>query len=216
VTRQTATLRPYRPADLDDLYRICLLTGDSGGDGSRLYRDPKLVGHLYAGPYGVLSPETAFVVEDGEGVGGYILGTIDTRAFEARLEAEWWPALRPRYADPLGTPPETWTADQRAAYLIHHPFAAPRRVVEPFPSHLHIDLLPRFQGQGLGKRLIDLWLETARDMGSRGVHLGVSRANTRAIRFYRAYGLDQLDLPIPNGPPPLFFTRSLRPPSSPA
>jgi ribosomal protein S18 acetylase RimI-like enzyme len=204
-----AQIRPYQPRDLDALYRICLLTSDAGADGSAIYRDPKLVGHLYAGPYGVLSSETAFVVEDEEGVGGYILGAIDTRAFEARQEAEWWPGLRPLYADPTGTPPEDWNADQRAAWLIHHRFPAPRRVVTPFPSHLHIDLLPRLQGQGLGRRLIDLWLETAKAMGSRGVHLGVNRANARAIRFYLAYGLDQLDLPIPSGPPALYFTRDL-------
>jgi len=209
VNPRAARIRPYRPADLDDLYRICLATGDSGADASAFYRDPRLLGHVYAGPYGVLSPQTAFVAEDDQGVGGYIVGALDTRAFEARLEAEWWPNLRPRYADPSGTPHANWSADQRAAFLIHHPFPAPRRVVEPYPSHLHINLLPRLQGQDLGRRLIDLWLETIRRMGSRGVHLGVSPANGRAIRFYLAYGLDRLDLPVPNGPPALFFTRVL-------
>ncbi len=212
---RAAAIRPYRPADLDDLYRICLATGDSGADASAIYRDPRVLGHLYAGSYGVLAPETAFVVEDDQGVGGYIVGALDTRAFEARLEAEWWPTLRPHYADPSGTPHANWSADQRAAFLIHHPFPAPRRVVEPFPSHLHINLLPRLQGQDLGRRLIDLWLETIRRMGSRGVHLGVSAANARAIRFYLAFGLDRLDLPVPNGPPALFFTRSIAPPASP-
>jgi ribosomal protein S18 acetylase RimI-like enzyme len=208
VSRRLADIRPYRPADLDALYRICLATGDSGADASGLYRDPQLVGHLYAAPYGVLSPQTAFVVEDEQGIGGYILGALDTRDFEATLEAEWWPKLRPHYADPAATPHQDWSADQRGAYLIHHPFPAPRRVVEPFPSHLHIDLLPRLQGQDLGRRLMDLWLDTARAMGSRGVHLGVSAANTRAIRFYNAYGLDRLDLPVPGGSA-LFFTRDL-------
>lgn len=214
MTRNDAIIRPYRPADLEDLYRICLLTGDSGQDASAIYQDPRLVGHLYAAPYGVLCPDMAFVVEDDEGVGGYILGALDTRDFEARLDADWFPKLRPHYADPIGTPPEHWSADQRGAYLIHRPFHASRRVVSPFPSHLHIDLLPRLQGQGLGKRLIDLWLKTAAERGSHGVHLGVSRANERAIRFYLAYGLDQLDLPIPSGPPALYFTRAFRPSAS--
>jgi ribosomal protein S18 acetylase RimI-like enzyme len=213
---RAAEIRPYRPSDLDDLYRICLATGDAGADASNLYRDPQLVGHLYAAPYGVLSPDTAFVVEDDQGVGGYIVGALDTRAFSARQEAEWWPRLRPRYLDPSETPHQDWNADQRGAYLIHHPFPAPRRVVEPFPSHLHINLLPRLQGQDLGRRLIDLMLETLRAKGSRGVHLGVNSANARAIRFYLAYGLDRLDLPVPNGPPALFFTRSIAPPASPA
>ena len=215
MTRQTAAIRPYQPEDLDDLYRICLATGDSGADAADMYRDPRVLGHIYAGAYGMFASETAFVVEDSQGVGGYIVGALDTRAFEARLEAQWWPTLRPRYADPSGTPHRDWSADERAAFLIHHPFPAPRRVVELFPSHLHINLLPRLQGQDLGRSLIDLWLETVRRMGSRGVHLGVSPVNTRAIRFYLAYGLDRLDLPVPNGPPALFFTRSIAPQASP-
>jgi ribosomal protein S18 acetylase RimI-like enzyme len=208
LNASAAEIRPYRPSDLDDICRICLLTGESGADASALYRDPKVLGHLYAGPYGVLSPETAFVVEDAEGVGGYILGTPDTRAFEARLEAEWWPRLRLQYANPSGTPPDAWTPDQRRAYLIHRPFHAPRRVVVPFPAHLHIDLLPRLQGQNLGRRLLDLWLAMISGLGARGVHLGVSQANARAIRFYLAYGLDRLDLPIPGGGTALYFTRA--------
>ena len=203
-----AEIRPYRPDDLDALYAICLQTGESGSDATHLYRDPRIIGHIYAGPYGVLAPETAFVVEDEEGVGGYIVGTADTRAFEARLDAEWWPSLRPHYADPVGAPHETWTPDQRQAYLIHHPFHAPRRVVSPFPAHLHINLLPRLQGQDLGRRLLDLWLGVIAEKGAAGVHLGVSRANARAIRFYLAYGLDQLDLPIPGGETALYFTRA--------
>jgi ribosomal protein S18 acetylase RimI-like enzyme len=206
-----AEIRPYRAQDLDALYAACLKTGEAGADATHLYRDPKLVGHIYAGPYGVLSPQTAFVVEDDQGVGGYIVGVADTRAFEEQLEAEWWPGLRPHYADPAGTGAETWTLDQQRAYLIHHPFPAPRRVVSPFPAHLHINLLPRLQGQDLGRRLLDFWLGMIAERGAGGVHLGVSHANARAIRFYLAYGLDRLDLPIPGGGTALYFTRAFRP-----
>ncbi len=87
-------IRSYRAGDLDKLYDICLATGDAGEDAAHLYHDPKLLGHVYAGAYGVLSPETALVVEDDAGVGGYIIGPADTYAFEKRCEAEWWPTLR--------------------------------------------------------------------------------------------------------------------------
>jgi ribosomal protein S18 acetylase RimI-like enzyme len=191
---ETAHIRPYLPEDLDDLYHIALATGDSGADASEMYLDPMLVGHLYAAPYAVLSPETAFVVEDAEGVGGYIVGALDTRAFEAQAEAEWWPTLRPLYADPSVAQRADWSPDELLSYLIHHPFPAPRRVVKDFPSHLHINLLPRLQGQDMGRRLIDRWQQTIREMGSPGVHLGVSRANLRGVRFYRAYGFQELVL----------------------
>ncbi len=135
------------------------------------------------------------MLEDEEGVGGYIIGAVDTHAFEKRLEAEWWPELRSRYADSQGS---DLTLDQRMARIIHHPSRTPRRITEPYPSHLHIDLLPRFQGGGWGKRMIDTWLAAMRDRGSCGAHLGVGFANERAVHFYRAYGFteaERLDAP---------------------
>ena len=104
------TIRAFRPDHLDDLYRICLETATGGG--ATAGRDPKLVGHVYAGPYAVLSPRSVFVVEDGHGVGGYVLGAPDMRRFEARLEAEWWPGLREIYTDPSERPRAEWSFDQ--------------------------------------------------------------------------------------------------------
>ena len=55
-------IRAVRPKDLDYLYRICLATAAGGDDASALYRDPKLVGHIYAAPYVHLSPQSVLVV----------------------------------------------------------------------------------------------------------------------------------------------------------
>ncbi len=188
-----ATIRTLRADDLGALYHIALKTGDAGQDSTALYEDPKLVGHVYSAPYAVLAPETAFVVEDGDGVAAYIVGALDTRAFEALVEEKWWPQLRPLYADPAGTSHENWTADQLRAFSIHHPHRTPDRIVADHPSHLHINLLPRLQGQDFGRRLMDRWLEAMWAMGSRGVHLGVATVNARAIRFYEAYGFSRIE-----------------------
>jgi ribosomal protein S18 acetylase RimI-like enzyme len=174
----TPKIRNVQPGDLDALYRIALATGDSGADAAHLHRDSKLVGHLYAAPYARLAPESALVVEDAAGVGGYIVGALDTLAFEARLEAEWWPP--------------------------------PPRITGPYPSHLHINLLPRLQGRGLGRAMIDAWLGRIAAAGSHGLHLGVSPANHRALRFYRAYGLEEFRFPRPKpDPDTIYFVRSL-------
>lgn len=186
-----ATIRPYAVTDLEALYRVCLATGWSGEDATGRYKDPRLVGEVYAAPYGVLRPDCALVLEDAAGVGGYMLGAPDTTAFEKSLEAEWWPPLRARYPDPKRVPRATRTPDQALCALIHHPRRTPSAVTRPYPAHLHIDLLPRFQGRGFGRALIDRWLERMRELGVRGVHLGVSGANHRAIRFYRAYGFEE-------------------------
>ncbi len=205
-----AEIRAYRAGDLEDLYRICLATGDSGADASDRYEDPKIVGDVFAAPYGVLSPESALVVEDEDGVAGYIVGAPDTVAFEARLEAEWWPRLRAIHPDPVKVPWAERSWDQRLARHIHKPPRTPAEVVTPFPAHLHIDLLPRMQGRGFGRRLIDRWLGLIR---AHGVHLGVGEANRRAVRFYTAYGFQRLELP--QYPGALWFTIALdgEPPS---
>ena len=196
-------IRAFRPDDLDDLYRICLAT--SPGGGAATYRDPKLVGHVYAAPYAVLSPPSVFVVEDAHGVGGYILGAPDTRNFEARLEAEWWPGLRKAYSDPSDTPRAGWSPDQLMIHRIHNPHHTPNVIVEGYPSHLHINLLPRFRGRGLGRRLMDEWLRTIRGIGSCGAHLAVGAANLRAIRFYRTCGFQELKSPSPAPSDPVWF-----------
>ncbi|MEI9993100.1 MAG: GNAT family N-acetyltransferase [Rhizomicrobium sp.] len=190
-------VRPYRPSDLDALYGICLQTGDAGQDATALYRDPKLLGQVYAAPYAVLEPESCFVVEDDVGIGGYIVGTRDTHGFEKRQLRGWWPALRAGLADP-GEDGASADGDARMAYLIHHPARTPRRINEPYPAHLHINCLPRLQGMGMGKRLLDTWLAAMAQAGATAAHLGVGPRNARAVRFYKAYGFHLIEqLPPP-------------------
>ncbi len=177
------TIRQFRPGDEAAVYDICLRTGASGRDATHLYADPALLGHVYAGPYLKLCPGFAFVVDEGE-VLGYILGAPDTREFEARCEAEWWPPLRDRYPDPA----DPKTPDEHKMHAIHHFQPAPAEIVGDYPSHLHIDLLPQTQGKGYGRRLMDLLCARLREAGSPGLHLGVDPANTRAVGFYRALG----------------------------
>jgi GNAT superfamily N-acetyltransferase len=182
-------IRPCRADDLEALYDICLKTGENGGDASALFADPRILGEIYVAPYAALEPGHALVAEDAEGVAAYVVGTPDTRAFEARCEAEWWPPLRRRYADTAHVASWRRTRDQWSAYQIHHPLIAPQAVVDAAPAHLHIDLLPRAQGQGLGRALLDRWLA---GVGGR-CHLACSAENPRALRFYDRYGWRRLE-----------------------
>jgi ribosomal protein S18 acetylase RimI-like enzyme len=184
-------LRAYRPTDHHAVYDICLRTGVAGEDATPLLCEPALLGHIYAGPYLELAPELAFVVEDDGGVAGYILGAADTAEFEDRLERAWWPELRRRY--PTIQTDGDAALDDLLIALMHSPARAPAELVAAYPSHLHIDLLPRLQGQGWGRRLIDTLVERLRATGSHGLHLGVATANTSAQAFYRAVGFTELD-----------------------
>jgi ribosomal protein S18 acetylase RimI-like enzyme len=182
-------IRPYEARDLDRLYEICLRTGASGQDASRLVADPRLFGELYAAPYAVLEPEHGLVVDDEAGTAvGYVIGALDTRAFEARCEAEWWPALRERHPTGSGTN----DLDQLLIAMLHQPHLADDGVVAVYPSHLHIDLLPEAQRAGWGRALMEAMHDRLRADGSRGIHLGVSTRNHRALGFYAHLGYEQL------------------------
>lgn len=177
-------LRPYLSADLPSLYRICLQTGADGEDAAGLYRDPELLGHYYAAPYAVLEPELCFVLTADGAPCGYVVGTGDTAAFNARAEGEWFPALRAR----LPVPEEgDGSADARLLRLIHEGYSLhPDLAV--YPAHLHIDLLPAAQGRGWGRRMIEAFLAELRSRGIAGVHLGVAECNERAKTFYARVG----------------------------
>ena len=119
---------------------------------------------------------------------GYILGAFNSKTFYERLEAEWFPPLREQYPEPTGDE-KSWTRDERLINQLYHLGAT---YPPSYPSHLHIDLLPRAQGSGNGRALMETFLAALRDKGSPGVHLGTSPQNVRSERFYLKMGFHEL------------------------
>ena len=185
-------IRPCEPRDVNAVYEVCLKTGDAGQDATHLFQDPKALGHLFVGPYLALEPTFAFVLEDLQGVCGYALGALDTLHFQKRYLEEWLLPLQKYYSDPRGDQAH-WTEDQKIYYQIHHPNLTFLETLQPYPSHLHIDLLSRAQGQGNGKRIMDVLLTALRYEGSPGVHLGMYIRNTRAFHFYTRLGFHSVE-----------------------
>jgi len=183
-------LRPYRTSDLDALYEICLVTADSGRDASPQHNDRKIIGHIYAAPYGVLEPHNVFVAEDELGVAGYIVGTADSDAFSAKLESQWWPELRQYYSSVA--PTALTDGDRRRLDAIINPSDDPRDIVDAYPAHIHMNLLPRLRGQGVGTGLLNLWTDQARAAGVTGIHLGANPGNSGGIAFWTRSGFEPL------------------------
>jgi len=131
------------------------------------------------------------ILEDNEGICGYALGALDSRAFYARYEAEWRPALCARFPEPQGDPGQ-WSRVQTVYYWYHHPDYFTPEPYAAYPSHLHIDLLPRAQGRGFGRRMLEQVMDNLRQRGSPGAHLGVSLLNQPALGFYLRLGFHEL------------------------
>jgi ribosomal protein S18 acetylase RimI-like enzyme len=186
-------IRPYRPSDRSALFDVCVRTADAGGDATGLFADDELWGNLFAVPYAERHPDLAWVVEAEDGrVIGYIVATDDTDAFYTWFRDEWWPALSDRYPRPV-------PAESREERMIEYGYTRGpgiERHASDYPAHLHIDLLPETQGQGLGRELICTLFDELARRGVRGLHLGMDPANTGAAAFYERLGMT----PLPTDP----------------
>jgi ribosomal protein S18 acetylase RimI-like enzyme len=198
-------MRPGTLHDLPGAYRVCLLTGAGGSDASGLHDDPDLLGHVWAGPYLAFQDGVTRVLHDDHGVAGYCLAVADTVTFESWLENVWLPPLRERHPRGSGTRP----ADAALVERLHHNPRADAGLLAAHPAHLHVDLLPRLQGQGWGRRVVESVLAGLRTTGATGVHLGVDETNTGAQQFYARLGFTELD-----GPPGArYYGMALAPPA---
>lgn len=188
-------IRQAKTSDLDSLYQISIETGHAGGDARQLYTDQKLIGHIYSAPYLVFEPELVLVATQEDQVVGYCAGTSDSTEFETKLEKEWWPALREKYPKPNETTRSSWTADEQICQMIHVPEIIPKQITDSFPAHIHMNLLPSAQGQGIGGKILERWTRQAIQLGISAVHIGANANNNRAIGFWNSQGFDKLVIP---------------------
>lgn len=184
-------IRRCEPRDEAAVYEVCLKTGHAGNDATHLHDNPRALGHIYVGPYMHLEPELAFVLEDQIGVCGYVLGALDSAKFYQAYLSEWLPCIRAQHPEPTGDP-ASWTPTQKIYYEYYHPEVFYPQPISEYPSHMHIDLLPRAQGRGWGTRMTETLLQGLIASGSPGVHLAMNGANNRAYAFYRKLGFDEL------------------------
>jgi ribosomal protein S18 acetylase RimI-like enzyme len=188
-------IRPYRHDDRADVFEVCVRTGTG---------DPAVLPDVYAAPYLSFDPSLAFVVDTGERVAGYILATADTREFVRRYRSEWLPPFVERHGverhgvERHGAEPSQVEPDGVLAAGLR-----PERMLVPgvdeYPAHLHIDLLPEIQRQGLGRMLVDTLTDALRARGVRGLHLVADPENTAAIAFYERLGFVALPAPPQTG-----------------
>ncbi|MEU5362543.1 GNAT family N-acetyltransferase [Streptomyces sp. NPDC005925] len=188
-------VRAYRPADRAALDDICIRTAHNGQDARPVYADPAVIPAVFASPYVHLEPELAFVLDDGHGRAvGYIVGAADTPAFAAAFRTEWLPLVADRYPAPTRSPA---TPDEVMLGLLHDPERMIVPEVADYPAHLHIDLLPAWQGRGYGRVLMHSLLRALRDRGVPAIHLCMATANVPARAFYDRMGFHEIDVPDP-------------------
>ena len=178
-------LRAANIADLPELRRICLETGDSGKDATHLHKLPELVGDIYVAPYVIHEPNFAYALLAENKVVGYLMGVLDTKSFENILVEKYWPIAKAKYEQ---IDFEITPSDQELLAELDKQGFSDAELIKKYPSHLHIDIVESHQSAGYGKSMIAFLLSELEQAGSSGVHLHMSASNDRARVFYKKFG----------------------------
>lgn len=167
-------IRPYQPKDYERMHKICYETssGFDSEDGK------KILYTMYCDYYINEEPESCFVaVNDDDEAVGYIICAPDDERYQRVFKEKYAPTLKEL---------------SLFKYLFHYAgeFFA-KKIRKNYPAHLHIDILPEGQRQGLGTSLMDTLIAHLKGRGVKGVHLGCGASNQKGVNFYRKYGFKE-------------------------
>lgn len=77
--------------------------------------------------------------------------------------------------------------------LMHMSMSMYPKFQQDYPSHLHINILPDYQRDGIGTMLMKTLFDYLKEEKVNGVMLGVAAHNEKGISFYKKCGFNNLE-----------------------
>jgi ribosomal protein S18 acetylase RimI-like enzyme len=184
------TVRRFILADAAPVCRISADTAQYGDPVELMLNDRRLFVDIFVRPYLIHFPHTCWVAEHNGQVMGYLTGCLDTARLEGLFRQSvlraGGRALTGKYR--LGWRTLRVGIGYLREVLSHPPTADPCL----YPAHLHINVSAPYRGQGIGRRLMQVFLDHCRAEHVPGIHLNTSDQNTAALHLYRRLGFDVL------------------------
>lgn len=167
-------IRPYQEKDFENCREICYVTShgfDAPNKKQALY-------NMYCDYYLKFEPDTCFVaVNDNDEAIGYILCADNYQEYEKKYRKYFMGDLKKL---------------SLSFYLMRHfDMILRRKLAKTFPAHMHIDIKPEGQRQGLGHKLVDELVKALKAKGVKGVFLIVGKGNEKGVNFYTKYGFNR-------------------------
>ncbi len=168
-------IREYQVTDKQNLQKICIITAIP----QKNEQGETVLNLLYNDYYTEQEPESCFVlVDDNDSAVGYIICAKDFFKYKKVFTQEYLPKVKKlSYMQYIL---------KKLSLIVERSFA------KDYPAHLHIDISPDFTGKGSGSMLMNALLDHLKEQKVKGVMLGVSEKNTRAIAFYYRHGFTKL------------------------
>ena len=170
------TVRKYEKTDRDGVRFTCLNsegvphTGNIG----------EFILHTFCDYYIEKEPENCFVLSDDGKAVGYIICTENYDVYKEIFDKEYLHLNKD-----LGDELYKWAEEST---VLQEKYKA------EYPAHLHIDILPEYQRQGWGGKLIEALSEHLKNKGICGVMLTAGTENENAGKFYRKYGFEVIEI----------------------
>lgn len=187
------TIRPFMPADQEALFKIAADTAFFGKPIEAYLDDRFIFLDLFYRYYTDLEPEHCWVAEANQEVVGFITGCTDSVSQQNKIKQIIVPQflarlLRGKYRFGSKTwhyARRLWHAKRKKEFAYANPIK--------YPAHLHINIDHQWRGYGIGRRLIQIYLDQLIYENIPGVHLGTTSENKAACKLYERMGFQLLD-----------------------
>jgi len=198
---QACTVRPYNAAtDNQAVYDVCRKTCDDGADGTEIFPFHKdLIADKLIGAFLEYSPEYCFVVEDCQGVCGYVLAALDGKRHLQRVDSTWFPTLKEKYQKPMKKMEEQTPAEEMITCLHNHKsFIPAESIISSHPSIVNVALLTDRVTEGSAKQALASAVAALKTNGSCGIYAEVPVGDANTVARYNKLGM----LPCKDANPP--------------
>ena len=190
---EAVLIRAYEPRDREAVRQLCCETADLGKPIERFFDDREIAADLLTRYYTAYEPRSLVVAESAGRVVGYVTGCLDSRRYWRLMAQRVIPrAFLRSLLRGTWCSAKTWRLVRIGVtvWLV----AGRRRDIplERYPAHLHINLRPEVRGHGVGRLLVERFLDQARAAGASGAHVAVSEENPLACRFFERLAFQPL------------------------
>lgn len=187
------TIRPFHPDDSLPVHRIAADTAFFGAPVETYLEDRNLFIDAFYRYYTEVEAGNSLVACAGGEVVGFLMGCVDTPGQGRRWLQKSFPVfarklLGGRYT--IGRLAFRYAAGLALAGLRGETAHADTAI---YPAHLHINIEKSWRGHGLGRDLIEAYLDFLRRQGIRGVQLSTTDMNEAACRLYERMRFTLLD-----------------------
>lgn len=165
-------IRKYQSKDYQAVKNICMETAKKG------FRNKEVVCWMFLDYYLESESEHAYVLINKEEVIGYIVASTNADLYEKQIKEKWIPKIR-KYSLFLGI-------FSKICLRVSKPLD------KKYSGGFHMNITPKYQRLGLGKRLLDVMAKHLLLYGNSYLYLITKNKRTRGYGFYKHYGFKEV------------------------